>query len=112
MTEGVKMKLGVFTVLFSEKSFEDMLDHVNDAGLQAVEIGTGGNPGDAHCKLDELLASEDKRKKYLEEIHSRGLIISAFSCHDNPISPNKEHAKKSHDTFMKTVQLAGLMDVP
>ncbi|GGN53191.1 sugar phosphate isomerase/epimerase family protein [Oceanobacillus indicireducens] len=106
------MKLGVFTVLFNEKPFEEMLDHVKQAGLQAVEIGTGGNPGTAHCDVDELLASEDKRKEFIDKVHSRGLTISAFSCHDNPVSPNKEHAKKSHDTFVKTVKLAQMLDVP
>ena len=35
------MKLGVFTPLFSQLSFEEMLDKVAAAGLQAVEIGTG-----------------------------------------------------------------------
>ncbi len=35
------MKLGVFTVLFRDKSFTDMLDYVKEAGLSAVEIGTG-----------------------------------------------------------------------
>lgn len=105
------MKLGVFTVLFSNLSLDDMLDYVKDAGLQAVEIGTGGNPGNAHCNLDELLADEDKRKEYLEKIHSRGLTISAFSCHDNPISPNKAQAEKAHETFVKTVKLAELMEV-
>ena len=35
------MKLGVFTVLFADKSFEEMLDTVKEAGLHAVEIGTG-----------------------------------------------------------------------
>ncbi|WP_156857146.1 sugar phosphate isomerase/epimerase [Oceanobacillus sp. AG] len=106
------MKLGVFTVLFNEKPFEEMLDHVKQAGLEAVEIGTGGNPGTAHCDVDELLASEDKRKEFIDKVHSRGLTISAFSCHDNPVSPNKEHAKKSHDTFVKTVKLAQMLDVP
>lgn len=106
------MKLGVFTVLFSDKSFEDMLDYVKDSGLEAVEIGTGGNPGDAHCPLDELLESEEKRNKYLAAITSRDLTISAFSCHANPISPDPEYAKESHETFVKTVQLAEMMDVP
>ena len=80
------MKLGVFAVLFAQKSFEEMLDHVQAAGLDAIEIGTGGYPGDAHCNVDELLASEDKRKEYLDKVHSRGLTISAFSCHGNPVS--------------------------
>lgn len=59
------MKLGVFSVLFAGKTFEEMLDYVKNAGLNAVEIGTGGNPGNNFCDLDALLASEDKRKEYL-----------------------------------------------
>ncbi|MFS0750747.1 sugar phosphate isomerase/epimerase family protein [Oceanobacillus sp. 1P07AA] len=106
------MKLGVFTVLFGEKSFEEMLDYVQESGLKAVEIGTGGNPGKAHCDVDELLESEEKRKQFKEKTDSRGLTISALSCHDNPISPNKEHAQKAHDDFRKTVRLAELLDVP
>ncbi len=106
------MKLGVFTVLFGGQEFETMLDYVKNAGLDAVEIGTGGNPGNDFCDLDALLNSEEKRKAYLEKVHARGLTISAFSCHDNPVSPNKEHAKQAHDTFIKTVKLAALMDVP
>ncbi|MFD1362081.1 sugar phosphate isomerase/epimerase family protein [Lentibacillus salinarum] len=105
------MKLGVFTVLFSDKPFEEMLDYVKNASLDAVEIGTGGNPGSAHCNLDELLKSEDERKKYMEKVESRGLTISAFSCHDNPLSPNREHAQKSQDIFVKTVRLAEMMNV-
>lgn len=106
------MKLGVFAVLFSDKSFEEMLDYAKESGLKAVEIGTGGYPGDAHCKVDELLESEEKRKDYLDKVHSRGLTISAFSCHGNPISPDKQFAEESHQAFVKTVKLANLMGVP
>lgn len=105
------MKLGVFTVLFAGKTFEEMLDYVKESGIQAVEIGTGGNPGNDFCPLDELLENEEMRKDYLKKIHDRGLTISAFSCHDNPISPDKEQAKNAHETFVKTVKLASLMNV-
>ncbi len=108
----VGMKLGVFTVLFAEKSFEEMLDHVKASGLDAVEIGTGGYPGNAHCDLDALLESEEKRKDYLYQVESRGLTISAFSCHGNPISPDKEFAKECHETLVKTIKLASLLNVP
>jgi sugar phosphate isomerase/epimerase len=81
------MKLGVFTPLFANLSFEDMLDKVQSAGLNTVEIGTGGNPGSHHCPTDELLESEEKRAAYLAELEKRNLTISAFSCHNNPISP-------------------------
>ncbi|MBS4206960.1 sugar phosphate isomerase/epimerase [Bacillus sp. FJAT-50079] len=106
------MKLGVFTVLFADKSFEEMLDYVQASGLDAVEIGTGNYPGNAHCDLDGLLESEAKRKEYMKQIESRGLTISAFSCHGNPLTPDKEFAKISHDTFVKTVKLAEMMNVP
>lgn len=106
------MKLGVFTVLFSQKNLDEMLDYVKDAGLHAVEIGTGGYPGNAHCDLDELLESEEKRSEYLEKITSRGLEISAFSCHGNPISPDSDFAEESHAALEKTIKLAGLMNVP
>ncbi|MEK3889787.1 sugar phosphate isomerase/epimerase family protein [Bacillus sp. FSL K6-3431] len=106
------MKLGVFAVLFSDKSFEEMLDYVQKSGLDAVEIGTGNYPGNAHCPLDLLLEDEAARQAYLNAVTSRGLSISAFSCHGNPISPDKEFAKESHETFVKTVKLASLLEVP
>ncbi|MED4754848.1 sugar phosphate isomerase/epimerase [Brevibacillus choshinensis] len=106
------MKLGVFTVLFGEKSFEEMLDHVQAAGLEAVEIGTGGYPGNAHCNPDELLANPEKRRAYKKAVEDRGLVISALSCHGNPLTPDKAFARESHETFLKTVQLAEKLEVP
>jgi sugar phosphate isomerase/epimerase len=106
------MKLGVFTVLFADKSFEEMLDHVKAAGLDAVEIGTGCYPGGAHCPLDELLEDENKRRNYLEAVTSRGLTISAFSCHGNPLTPDKAFAEESDTVLRKTIKLASLLGVP
>ncbi|MCD8510925.1 MAG: sugar phosphate isomerase/epimerase [Bacillus sp. (in: Bacteria)] len=106
------MKLGVFTVLFSQMNVDEMLDYVKEAGVEAVEIGTGGYPGNAHCHMEALLESEKLRNQYLEKVTSRGLEISAFSCHGNPISPDEAFAKESHDALVKTIKLANLMNVP
>lgn len=106
------MKLGVFTVLFQQKSFEEMLDHVASKGLEAVELGTGGYPGNAHCKPDELLEDEGKRKAFQQAIASRNLIVSSLSCHGNPLHPQKDIAKSFHDDFIKTVDLASKLEVP
>lgn len=106
------MKLGVFTVLFQQKPFEDMLDYVASKGLQAVEIGTGGYPGTAHCQPDELLQDSGKLKAFKQAVDSRGLIISALSCHSNPLHPQKDIAREAHETFVKTVQLAEKLEVP
>lgn len=106
------MKLGVFLVLFGGRPLEEALDLVAAQGVKAVEIGTGAYPGDAHCKPDELLESKTARDNFKKAIESRGLTISALSCHGNPLHPQKDIAKGYHDTFVKTVQLAELLEVP
>ncbi|KGL37388.1 sugar phosphate isomerase/epimerase [Listeria sp. SHR_NRA_18] len=106
------MKLGVFTPLFANLSLDEMLDKVAAAGLGAVEIGSGGNPGNHHCPTDELLASEEARLAYLKKFDDRGLMISAFSCHDNPISPDPEEARAADEILRKTIRLASMMGVP
>jgi sugar phosphate isomerase/epimerase len=106
------MKLGVFTVLFSEKTLEEMLDHVAAKGIEAIELGTGGYPGDAHCKLDELLDNEQKQKEFLDKIHSRGLFVSALSCHSNPLHPQKHIAEAADTIITKTIQLASSLKIP
>ena len=105
------MKLGVFTVLFSDRPFEAALDRAVEVGLDCVEIGTGSYPGEAHCRPEELLADAGKLKAFREAVTSRGLGISALSCHGNPIHPQAAVARASHETFLRTVELAGRLEV-
>ncbi|MGM1045949.1 MAG: sugar phosphate isomerase/epimerase family protein [Bacillota bacterium] len=106
------MKLGVFMVLLSGRKLEDALDYVVSKGLKAVEIGTGGFPGNAHCNPAELLENEAALKNFKNAVESRGLIISALSCHGNPLHPQKQIAKEYHDIYVKTVELAEKLEVP
>jgi len=106
------MKLGVFMVLFGDRSFEEALDMAASRGLKAVEIGTGGNPGKAHCNPDILLENKAAREQFKKAVESRGLMISALSCHGNTLHPQKALAQQDHDDFVKTVQLAELLEVP
>ncbi|MEN1987453.1 MULTISPECIES: sugar phosphate isomerase/epimerase family protein [Paenibacillus] len=106
------MKLGVFLVLFGGRKLEDALDYVAAKGLKAVEIGTGGYPGNAHCNPAELLENETALKNFKNAVESRGLIISALSVHGNPLHPQKDIAKSFHDDFVKTVELAQKLEVP
>lgn len=106
------MKLGVFTVLFAaDKSFEEMLDHVAESGLDTVEIGTGGFPGGKYCDVQQLVEDDTKRNAFVDAVKRRGLEISALSCHSNPLHPNPKEAKEAHDTFQATVQLASQIGV-
>jgi sugar phosphate isomerase/epimerase len=106
------MKLGVFTVLFRDLPFEQMLDKVAELGLDAVELGTGNYPGDAHCKPDELLADTGKAKAFRQAIESRGLMISGLSQHGNPLHPDAGFRQQDRAVWEKTVRLAEVLEVP
>jgi len=106
------MKLGVFTALFAGLSLDHVIEKVTAAGLDAVEIGTGAYPGASHIDVDGLLASKAKARDYRQKIADAGLMISALSCHGNPLHPDKAFAKDHDDVFRKTVRLAELLEIP
>ena len=62
------MRLGVFSVLYSQLPFEQALDRFQGLGLDAVEIGCGNYPGDAHCKPAELLADDRRTKAFRKAV--------------------------------------------
>ena len=105
------MKLGVFTVLFANEPLEAALDRAVGEGLDCVEIGTGNYPGDAHCRPADLLADEAALARFRAAVKSRGLEISALSCHGNPLHPQAAVATASHETFVRTVELASRLGV-
>lgn len=105
------MKVGILTVLFGDMSFEKMLDHVASAGCEAVEIGTGGYPGTAHCDAAALLKDSAAQKRFLRAVEKRGMIISGLSCHGNPVHPQAGQARKFHQAWRNTVALAEALGV-
>lgn len=105
------MKLGVMAVLFNNDKFEDMLAYFERLGVETVEIGCGGFPGNAHCKPDELLADEGKLRAFADAIRSHKLEISALSCHGNPVHPDKATAERADRVFRSTVLLAEKLGV-
>jgi len=100
------MKIGVLTALLAGQPLQQALDYIAEAGCEAVEIGTGNYPGSPHIDLDGMLRDAGKRKAWLKELDSRGLTLSALSCHGNPLHPNRKFAQANHDIHRKTVQLA------
>lgn len=106
------MKIGLFIALFGDKSLDDALDTCVAEGIQAVEIGCGAYPGAAHLDVDALLASKEKRDELLKKIESRGLTLSALSCHGNPLHPVKSIAEDHHNAFVNGVKLASALGIP
>jgi sugar phosphate isomerase/epimerase len=100
------MKLGVFTTLLSNLSLEEALKYFHSLGIQMVEIGCGGFPGNAHANPQELLADDAKLQKFVETIKKYDMEISALSCHGNPVHPQKAIAQEADRTIRDTILLA------
>ena len=100
------MKLGVFTTLLSNLPFEEACKYFKSLGIQMVEIGCGGYPGNAHADPDVLLNDEDKFNEFKATLEKYGLEISALSCHGNPVHPNKETAAEYDRVIRNTILLA------
>jgi sugar phosphate isomerase/epimerase len=106
-----KIPIGVFDPVYEHLSLDAMLDKVTALGLEVMEIGTGGYPGNHHCPLDDLIADRAKAKAWQKKFEDRGLRVATLSCHGNPLHPDPKLAQKDIDTFRKTVLLAEMLDV-
>jgi sugar phosphate isomerase/epimerase len=105
------VKLGVLTVLYAERPLDEVLDRAVELGLDAVELGTGNYPGSDHCDPEALLADPGKVRALRESVESRGLTISALSCHGNPLHPDAELARVHHETWRRTLELANALEL-
>jgi sugar phosphate isomerase/epimerase len=105
------MKIGVFDPIFGAMELDEMLDRVVAAGLDAVEVGCGNYPGDHRCKPAELLEDDAACARFADAFASRGLVISALSCHGNPLHPDRERAAHDDRVYRDTVRLAERLGV-
>jgi len=105
------VRVGVFTPLLAQLPLEDVLKKLKTLDIHTVELGTGGYPGDPHCKLS-MLDDPAELAAFKEKLDRYGFTISSLSCHGNPLHPNPEHARRDRETSRKTVLLAEKLGVP
>lgn len=105
------MKLSVLTNAFANKPVEEVFKYLSGLGVQAVEIGVGGYPGNHHLNPDEFLGKPDKIAEYKELLKKYNLEVSAFSTHTNHVHPNKEIREKAHEDFTKACKIAEAFDI-
>lgn len=105
------MKVGSMNVPLSGMPFEQAMEYLASIGVEAVEIGCGGFPGDAHCKPEELLNDEIALENFKKVLEKNGLVISALSVHGNPVHPDPVVAEKADREFRNAVLLAEKLGV-
>ena len=87
------------------------MELIKNLRIEAVEIGSGNDPGAAHCDREALLADDAKRRAYAALFESNGILVSAFSCHGNPVHPDREKAQREDRVYRQSIDLAAKMGV-
>ncbi len=105
------MKLGVFSPVLAQMSFEDMVKYLSSLGVDQLEMGAGGCPGKAHFDPDVLLGDEEKIDDIKRVLSENNMSIAAISAHGNPVHPDRKVAKQFHDEFNAAVLLAEKLGV-
>lgn len=105
------MQVGVLTVLLSNLDLGAVIAKLKALGVNAIELGTGNYPGDAHLKL-ALLEDDRALVEFKKKLDDQGVMISALSCHGNPLHPNQAVATAAQEVQRKTILLAEKLGVP
>ena len=105
------MKLGIFTDGLLHLPFEQALDAIVAANIQAVEIGTGNFSPAPHCDMAKLLADDNALAAFQDAIHRRGLTISALNCSGNPLHPRADKSQHDDQVTRDTILLAERLGV-
>lgn len=105
------MKLGVFSPVLAQMSFEEMVKYLSSIGVDQLEMGAGGCPGKDHFDPEVLLKDESKIDDIKRILAENNMSIAAISAHGNPVHPDKKIAKQYHDEFNAAVLLAEKLGV-
>ena len=105
------MKLGVMNPVLNSMALEEALEYLNSLGVDCIEIGAGGYPGDVHLKPEELLGNPEKIEAYKALFKKNNIEICAVSCHGNPLHPQKEIAENYHNQFKNAILVAEALGV-
>jgi DNA-(apurinic or apyrimidinic site) lyase len=105
------MQLGVLTVPLGDQSLDDALAYLDGIGVDAVEIGCGGHPGQDHLDRKAHLDDPDRQADLRETLDAHDMDVSALATHNNPLHPDEEHAEEADRELREAIELADQLDV-
>ncbi len=105
------MELGVLTVPLGDQSREEAFASLEALGVDCVELGVGGFPGDDHLDRTATLDNEEQQADLQADLDEYGLSISALATHNNPIHPDADRAAEADTELREAIKLAAQLDV-
>ncbi|WP_232685627.1 sugar phosphate isomerase/epimerase family protein [Halobacterium zhouii] len=105
------MHVGVLTVPLADRPLPDALEYLADLGVETVELGCGGFPGDDHLPPEQYLDDATAQAGLADTLDEYGLGVSALATHNNPLHPDEERARGADRELRDAVRLADQLDV-
>ena len=105
------MDIGVLTVPLGDQSIEEAFGYLSGLGVDAVELGVGGWPGQGHLDRGDYLDDERAQAELDELLAEHDLRISALATHNNPLHPDEERADEADRELREAVELADQLGV-
>ena len=105
------MDIGVHTPPLYDRSLAEAAEYLAGIGVDAIEPGVGGHPGDTHLDRAEHLDDEDAQSSLRSTVSEHGLSISALATHNNPLHPDEQRAEVADRELREAIRLAGQLDV-
>lgn len=105
------MDVGVLTVPFGDEPLDDTLDYLAGIGVDTVELGVGGYPGDDHLPPADYLDDADAQAGLTDLLDAHDIRISALATHNNPLFPDDERASEADEDLRNAIRLADQLDV-
>jgi DNA-(apurinic or apyrimidinic site) lyase len=105
------MHIGVLTVPLGDQSLAETLSYLDAIGVDAVELGCGGYPGEDHLDRAATLDDEDAQASLHSLLDEYDMSVSALATHNNPLHPDEQRASEADTELREAIRLADQLDV-
>jgi sugar phosphate isomerase/epimerase len=105
------MHVGVHTPPLYDRSLAGAVDYLAGLGVEAIEPGVGGHPGDEHLPVEEYLDDESRQAELGALLDDHGVSVSALAAHNNPLHPDGPRAERADEVLRGAIRLAGQLEV-
>lgn len=105
------MDIGVHTPPLYGESLEDAVAYLHGIGVDAIEPGVGGHPGDSHMPREEYLDDGDAQDRLSDVLDEYEMHVSALATHNNPLHPDEETASEADTELREAIELADQLGV-
>jgi sugar phosphate isomerase/epimerase len=105
------MMLGVMSSGIAALGWDKALAYCQELGLEAIELPCGAYAKTKLLDAEAALAEPSLQQKIKDDVTRHGLVISALSCHGNPVHPDPTIAREHERAQDVAVRLAPRLGV-